>query len=86
MLRVREIRERRGLTQRALSIAADLDVGTVHRIEKGKHNPTISVAVRLAEALGVSLDELVVLDDEPPTTPEPPAPRNGNGSPAVSAT
>jgi transcriptional regulator with XRE-family HTH domain len=47
-----------GLTQRALAELVGVDVRQVRRYESGEQQPVLAVAVRLAAALGVSLDEL----------------------------
>jgi transcriptional regulator with XRE-family HTH domain len=55
---VRELRERRGMTQAQISKVANVPRATVANVESGSSNPTLSVLVRLATALQVSLDEL----------------------------
>lgn len=47
------------LTQEALAQAAGVDSKTVHRIEYGLSDPSLSVLLRLSDALGVPLVELV---------------------------
>jgi transcriptional regulator with XRE-family HTH domain len=59
-LRLKEWRERRLLTQRELAAKAGMSAGQVNRIERGVHRPRLSTIRRLAEALDVSPDELVV--------------------------
>ena len=58
--RVRELRERAGISQRELDRLADLGEGHVGQIESGvKPNPTVRIAEKIAGALGCSLDWLV---------------------------
>ena len=69
-LRLREWRERRLLTQAELAAKVGVTAGTVNRIERGVHRPRLSTIRKLAEALGVTPDELVQWDtgerqDEP---------------------
>ncbi|MQA64232.1 MAG: helix-turn-helix domain-containing protein [Actinophytocola sp.] len=52
---VREMRERRGLTQAQLANAADMTQPAVARFEAGGTVPTIPVLERLAHALGAKL-------------------------------
>ena len=59
-LRLREWRERRLLTQRELAERIEVTVGTINRIERGVHRPRLGTIRKLAEALGVDPDELVV--------------------------
>jgi transcriptional regulator with XRE-family HTH domain len=61
-LRLREWRERRLLTQAELAKRVGVSVGTVNRIERGANPPRLSTVRRLAEALGVDPDDLVVWD------------------------
>lgn len=51
-------REESGLSQRALAERAKLSPAMLNAIEKGTKTPSLDSARRLAEALGVSLDDL----------------------------
>ena len=57
--RLIELRHARKWTQAELGKRADLSREYVMRIEAGLHDPSLGKAARLADALGVSLDELV---------------------------
>ena len=52
-------RLRRGLSQRTVSRRSGLDPGYLSRIEHGKIRPTMATGVRIAEALGVPLGEIL---------------------------
>ena len=57
---IREIREGRGVSQRKLAFMAGISSGYMSQIESGgRINLTIDVAMRLADALGVSLEEIL---------------------------
>jgi transcriptional regulator with XRE-family HTH domain len=56
---LRRVRGARGLTQRALAAKAGVGEKYLSRIERGLATPSILVVHRLAQALGVDLDELV---------------------------
>jgi transcriptional regulator with XRE-family HTH domain len=56
---VRRLRELRALSQRELAAQAKLSVTTVNRIETGKRKPIPRTVRRLAEALGVTPEELL---------------------------
>ena len=56
--RVVAARTRHGLTQAALAEAVDVTNETISRIERGRFEPSLTTACRLAKALGVSLDYL----------------------------
>ncbi len=54
-------RLRRGLSQRLVARRSGLDPGYLSRIEHGKIRPTLETALRIAEALGVPLEEILAL-------------------------
>jgi transcriptional regulator with XRE-family HTH domain len=58
-VRVREERERLGLTQRGLAQRADMNPTYISQIENGHRNTTLEVMVEIATALGVPLAHLV---------------------------
>lgn len=57
--RVRELRKRRGWTLEELSAACGVSRSMLSEIERGRANPTLVVAYRIARAFGMSLGELV---------------------------
>ncbi|MEW1638675.1 helix-turn-helix transcriptional regulator [Streptomyces sp. NPDC093801] len=57
--RVRDARTVAGLTQEALAQRVGIDLKTVHRIEYAISDPSLTVLLLIAAALGVSLAELV---------------------------
>ena len=57
--RVAECRDRLGWTQRRLADEAQLSVPFVSDLENGKRTPGADALLRLAEALGVTMDYLV---------------------------
>jgi transcriptional regulator with XRE-family HTH domain len=58
---VRELRERRGLSQEALAQGAELQRTYVNEVERGRRNVTLLNVGRLAEALGVGFGELATV-------------------------
>ena len=63
--RLRHIRARRGLGVRQLEILAGVPHGIVSRLERHtRTHPSLPVAVKLARALGVTLDWLGGMYDE----------------------
>jgi transcriptional regulator with XRE-family HTH domain len=60
--RIRELRERRQLTQEGLAEAADLAANTIRRLERGKFGPSFDTMLKLANGLHVPLAAL--LSDE----------------------
>ena len=59
MLRLRQIRERKGVSLRALAKLAGVGVATLARMEAGKWDPRLSTLLKLAKALGVTVAELI---------------------------
>lgn len=58
---LREIREREGLSQEELALEAGLHPTWISHIESGRNNPAWGTVRRLADALGVTMLELVAL-------------------------
>ena len=58
-LRVKELRNQKGMSQEFLAEESGLSLRTIQRIEKGESNPTGESLKRLANALNVSPDELI---------------------------
>jgi transcriptional regulator with XRE-family HTH domain len=56
--RLRDLRQRRGLTQRTLAQACDLSANAIGLIERGESSPSVSTLHRLALALEVPIAEL----------------------------
>lgn len=55
---IRTLRFHRGeMTQQALADAAGLTRQTIIAIEQGRYSPSLEAAFRIAEALGVRIDE-----------------------------
>ena len=58
--RVASARRERGLTQGELADKTGVHISHIQRIEAGTSQPTVDVLKRVAEALGVSIDHLVL--------------------------
>ncbi len=57
--KVHRLRVLRALSQRELAVRAKLSVTTVNRIETGQRKPMPKTVRKLAEALGVTPEELL---------------------------
>jgi transcriptional regulator with XRE-family HTH domain len=55
--RFKRLREAAGLTQTAVALSAGIPLGTLRNWEQDHRIPSLTAAVKLADALGVSLDE-----------------------------
>ena len=75
--RLRELRERHGLTQDRLAKLSGLQSSVIGRLERGRHEPRLSNVLSVARGLGVSPGEL--LDELADAGP-------GRGQPSRSST
>ena len=57
--RVKELRRRRGLTLKDLAERAGVSRAMISKVERGEKNPTLVVAAKVAEGLGVTISELL---------------------------
>lgn len=60
---IRQLREKRGLTQEAVAHDAGVTTATLGVIERGLSNPTWATVKAIAFAVGVSMGELGELAD-----------------------
>jgi len=63
--RLKQAREKIGLTQESLAEAVNISVRNITRYENGESQPTADTLASIARALGVSVDYLVNLSDSP---------------------
>jgi len=59
MIRLRSIREKQGVSLRALKKASGVAVATLARIEAGDYNPRLDTLRKLAKALRVTVADLI---------------------------
>lgn len=57
--RIRELREKRGLTQQDLAVAIGVTLGLIGRYERGEHLPTADRLLSLSKVLRASADFLL---------------------------
>lgn len=70
--KLRELREHAGLTQAALGEKAGTAANTIARLERGEHEPTWPMVLKLAQALGVDCKAFAPAEtraDPPPDLP-----------------
>jgi transcriptional regulator with XRE-family HTH domain len=58
-MRLKLLREKKGMTVRALASKSKMTAAHISRVENGKADPSLSVLKRLAGALGVTVSELL---------------------------
>src|SRR4051812_7697249 len=63
--RLKEAREKKGITQRELGVLTDLDETQVSRYETGRLTPSVKHLGALAKALDISTDYLLELTADP---------------------
>ena len=61
--RVRELRRRRSLTLEELAERSGVSRAMISKLERGEKNPTLVVAAKLAEGLGVTLSRLAGMEE-----------------------
>ena len=61
---IKEHRARLDLTQEDLANRVGVRRETIVFLEKGKYNPSLKLAHDIAVALGMSIDDVFVFDDE----------------------
>ena len=57
--KLKDLRTSKGLTLQQLAFEAEMEISQVHRVEKGKINPTLTTLNALAKGLGITLTELI---------------------------
>ena len=56
---IKKIRTRKGMSQGDICRALGVDRAYISNIESGKQNPTLATIEKIAEALGVKVNELL---------------------------
>jgi putative transcriptional regulator len=62
--RIKELRAKLGLTQEDLAKSVGVRRETIVFLEKGKYNPSLKLAYKVASKLGTTIDDLFIFDDE----------------------
>jgi len=63
--RMRELREKLGITQEALAEKVDVTRQTILFLEKGKYNPSLRLAYKISRVLNARIEDIFSFDDEP---------------------
>ena len=61
--RLKEFRQQKDLTQKALAATVGVSRQTIIAIEKSKFVPSVKLALELAAALGVAIEEIFWLEN-----------------------
>jgi putative transcriptional regulator len=62
--RIKELRARQNLTQADLASMVGVRRETVLFLEKGKYNPSLKLAHKVAMALGSTIEEVFIFEEE----------------------
>lgn len=55
--KLQKLRKARKISYRKFAIEADLSVSFIQKLESGRSNPSLSTLLKIAETLGVDLNE-----------------------------
>lgn len=61
--RLRELREERGLTQEELAKALGVTRQTIIAIEKGKYDPSLRLAFKIARLFNVKIEDIFIYEN-----------------------
>ena len=64
-VKLRVLREERGFTQKEAAELANVSHWTLSRLESSKRPPYVPTVTKIARAYGVSVEELVVVEEPP---------------------
>lgn len=62
--RIEQTRDLRGLSRGELADLVGVHYQTMGYLERGEYNPSLELALKIARALGVPLEEIFWLDDQ----------------------
>ena len=60
--RLRELREREGLSQGELALRLEVSRQTVNALETGKYDPSLPLALRIARLFGTRIEDVFLPD------------------------
>lgn len=67
--RLKQLREKKGITQIAMQIETGIDQSEISKIERGERAPTLEQAILLSRFFDTSIDYLCEETDEPTRYP-----------------
>ena len=62
--RIKEFREKFGITQEALADKVDVTRQTILFLEKGKYNPSLRLAYKIARLFNANIEDVFSFEDE----------------------
>ena len=61
--RLEELRKQRGIKQEELAFAMEVSRQTISSLEKGRYNPSIILAFKLARYFDMSIEEIFIYEE-----------------------
>lgn len=65
--RIKELREKHGLTQESLAQKVDVTRQTILFLEKGKYNPSLRLAYKITRVFNSEIEKVFSFEDEADT-------------------
>ena len=62
--RMEEKRKAQGLTQQQLAVLLGVSRQTIISLESGKYNPSILLALRIAQTFGVRIEDIFLFEED----------------------
>ena len=62
--KIKELREKRNLTQEVLAEKVDVTRQTILFLEKGRYNPSLRLAYKIAKVLDSKIEDVFSFEDE----------------------
>lgn len=62
--RLEEIRKKRGINQEELAKELEVSRQTISSLEKGRYNPSIQLAFKIAKLFDMSIEEIFICEEE----------------------
>jgi putative transcriptional regulator len=62
--RLEEIRKQRGIKQEELAMDLEVSRQTISSLEKGRYNPSIILAFKIARYFQISIEEVFIYEEE----------------------
>lgn len=62
--RLEELRKERGIRQEELAATLEVSRQTISSLEKGRYNPSILLAFKIARYFGMAIEEIFIYEEE----------------------
>ena len=62
--RLEELRKARGITQEELAALLEVSRQTISSLEKGRYNPSILLAFKIARYFGLSIEDIFIYEED----------------------